>query len=73
MCDIIFSHVTPLFTNCLIIDLFHSGHVGRTSRKNTGVPNDADEGSVPFRSNRAKELLLCLLAPFNDSATLNGI
>lgn len=46
--------------NCLIIDLLHSSHFGKTRRKNTGVPNDADEGSVPFRSNRAKELLLCL-------------
>lgn len=35
----------------------------------TGVPNDSDEGSVPFRSNGVKALLLCVLADWKGSVT----
>lgn len=42
----------------------------KNSRVTTGVRSDTDSGSVSFRSNTIKILVLCMLAHWKSSATL---
>lgn len=51
-------------------DFCPAATVAGNSRVNTGAPYDANESSVPFRSDRAEVLLLCVSAYWVESATL---
>lgn len=39
---------------------------------NSGVPDDGNLGSVPFRSNRGNLLLLCMFPYWIDTAIIKG-